>query len=133
MRKWVTKSNGLYRNPMKTIWNRFILTLEENGYFKEFEPSLAETFAYVLEGEIEVRLGKRDYIAKAGESIYFRASDDHQIRNHFDGNFQILLVRIRFLFVKIFYSAIEKGELQWLCAKLFGLKMSQNNTMMSQY
>jgi len=22
MRKWVTKSNGLYRNPMKTIWNR---------------------------------------------------------------------------------------------------------------
>ncbi|MCB6745854.1 cupin domain-containing protein, partial [Anaerostipes hadrus] len=35
-----------------------LLTLEEKGEFKTFEPSLSETFAYVLEGRIAVRLGK---------------------------------------------------------------------------
>lgn len=84
--QWLVPESN--ENDMEPI----ILTLEENGYFKEFEPSLAETFAYVLEGEIEVRLGKRSYIARAGESIYFRASDDHQIRNHFAGTSKILLV-----------------------------------------
>ncbi|MBA2871140.1 transcriptional regulator with XRE-family HTH domain [Anoxybacillus calidus] len=69
-----------------------LLTLQEKGEFKQFEPSLSETFAYVLKGRILVRLGKKVYRAKAGESIYFHASDEHQIVNDFDGPSQLLLV-----------------------------------------
>lgn len=66
--------------------------MKVNGKFKEFEPSLSETFAYVLKGQIAVKLGKRIYTAKAGESIYFQASDEHQIMNHINGVSQLLLV-----------------------------------------
>lgn len=40
------------------------LTLSEHGAFKQFEPSLSETFAYVLEGQVTIKLGKKKYIAK---------------------------------------------------------------------
>jgi len=69
-----------------------LLTLEEKGEFKTFEPSLSETFAYVLEGRISVRLGKRLYRAKAGEAIYYHASDEHQILNDAEGRSRLVLV-----------------------------------------
>ncbi len=73
---------------MEPIW----LTLSEKGEFKEFEPSLSETFAYVLKGEVMITLGKRTYFAKAGESIYFHASDTHQISNVHKGFSELILV-----------------------------------------
>ena len=69
-----------------------IITFDEDGEFKTFEPSLSETFGYVLKGKIKVILGKREYYAKEGESIYFSASDQHQIINGHKGNSQLLLV-----------------------------------------
>ncbi|WCN36337.1 helix-turn-helix domain-containing protein [Aneurinibacillus uraniidurans] len=68
------------------------LLLQEKGEFKKFEPSLSETFAYVLRGRIAVRLGKHVYHAKAGEAIYFHASDEHQIVNDDTGPSELLLV-----------------------------------------
>lgn len=84
--QWLVPESN--ENDMEPI----ILTLEKNGAFKQFEPSLAETFAYIFEGEIEVRLGRKRFFAKAGESIYYHASDDHQILNHYDGKSKLLLV-----------------------------------------
>ena len=69
-----------------------ILTFEEKGEFKLFEPSLSETFAYVLDGKIKVKLGKSEYEAKVGESIYFHASEQHQITNAYAGKSRLLLV-----------------------------------------
>lgn len=69
-----------------------IITFEEEGEFKVFEPSLSETFGYVLEGKIKVNLGKKEYYAKAGEAIYFHASDEHQIVNNNAGKSQLILV-----------------------------------------
>ena len=69
-----------------------ILTFEEKGEFKLFEPSLSETFAYVLDGKIKVKLGKSEYEAKVGESIYFHASEQHQIINAYAGKSRLLLV-----------------------------------------
>ncbi|KYD18408.1 MAG: XRE family transcriptional regulator [Caldibacillus debilis] len=69
-----------------------MLYLEPKGQFKKFEPSLAETFAYVLKGKVMVRLGKKTYVAKKGESIYFHASDEHQIVNAVDEESVLLLV-----------------------------------------
>ena len=58
--RWlVPESNEMEMEP---IW----LTLYENGEFKQFEPSLSETFAYVLSGRVEINLGKHKYYAKKG-------------------------------------------------------------------
>ncbi|MGC4378682.1 XRE family transcriptional regulator [Fictibacillus sp. Mic-4] len=81
----VPESNEKEMEPVR-------LTLQAKGEFKQFEPSLSETFAFVLSGRIAVRLGKRTYFAKAGESIYFHASDEHQIINDDDGPSELLLV-----------------------------------------
>ncbi len=69
-----------------------IITFDKGGEFKEFEPSLSETFGFVLEGKIKVILGKRDYYAKAGEAIYFNAADQHQIVNDYAGKSKLILV-----------------------------------------
>lgn len=69
-----------------------LLTLQEKGEFKSFEPSLSETFAYILKGRIMITLGNRSYYAKAGEAIYYNATDTHQIINDNDGISELLLV-----------------------------------------
>ncbi|MEK3889296.1 helix-turn-helix domain-containing protein [Bacillus sp. FSL K6-3431] len=68
------------------------LTLQENGEFKPFEPSLSETFAYVLKGRVKITLGKRVYYAVAGESLYFHAANEHQISNANNGKSELILV-----------------------------------------
>ncbi|MGL4971583.1 MAG: helix-turn-helix domain-containing protein [Culicoidibacterales bacterium] len=81
----IPESNENDMEPIK-------LTLRKDGDFKEFEPSLSETFAYVLKGKVAIRLGKQFFRAEAGETIYFYASETHQILNDFDGETQLLVV-----------------------------------------
>lgn len=69
-----------------------LITLQKDGEYKQFEPSLAETFVYVLKGRIRVILGKNEYIASEGNAIYFEASTNHQIVNANNGKTEILLV-----------------------------------------
>ncbi|EUJ35575.1 DNA-binding protein [Listeria weihenstephanensis FSL R9-0317] len=84
--KWlVPESNEKEMEPV-------LLSLFEKGAFKHFEPSLSETFAYVLEGKVTIKLGKKVYIAKKGEAIYFHASDEHQICNEEDKPATLILV-----------------------------------------
>lgn len=68
------------------------LSLDVRGQFKEFEPSLSETFALVLKGRIQIRLGQRVYTAKAGDTVYYYASDEHQIVNDGEGPAELILV-----------------------------------------
>ncbi|WAA12496.1 helix-turn-helix domain-containing protein [Fervidibacillus halotolerans] len=84
--QWLVPESN--ENDMEPI----ILTLQKGGKFKKFEPSLSETFAYVSKGRVMVRLGRKTYVAKEGESIYFHASDEHQIINDYDGVSELLLV-----------------------------------------
>ena len=63
-----------------------LLTFEGAGEYKTFEPSLSETFIFVLEGELELSLGETVYVAKAGQSIYYQATKQHQLRNHLKTN-----------------------------------------------
>lgn len=69
-----------------------LLDFEKNGEYKQFPPSMSETFAYILTGEVSVTIGKDMYTAKAGESIYYIATAEHQIKNNATGKSQILLV-----------------------------------------
>ncbi|MER2002270.1 MAG: XRE family transcriptional regulator [Carnobacterium inhibens] len=75
-------------NEMEPIF----LKLSEKGQFKEFGPSLSETFGYVLEGEVCIEIGLKRYFAKKGESIYFHATQKHQIINHHNNDSLVLLV-----------------------------------------
>ena len=83
--------SGLYLSQMKEM-EPVMIELQKEGKFKEFEPSLSETFAYVLKGAIIVRLGKKNYFAKEGEAIYFHSSEEHQIINDSERPSKILLV-----------------------------------------
>lgn len=69
-----------------------LLTFNEAGEYKLFEPSLSETFIFVLEGELELSLGEERYIAKAGQSIYYQATKHHQLKNHQSKRTRALIV-----------------------------------------
>lgn len=75
-------------NEMEPI----LLSLAEKGDFKQFDPSMSETFGLVIEGEICVELGLKRYFAKQGDSIYYHATEQHQIKNSFHGKSEVLLV-----------------------------------------
>lgn len=84
--RWlVPESNEKEMEPIRII-------LQEKGVFKKFEPSLSETFAYVVKGIILLKLGKQEYIAKQGESIYFHATEEHQLINLANEQSELLLV-----------------------------------------
>lgn len=68
------------------------LTLLEKGHFKKFEPSQAETFVYVLSGKVRLVLGENAYIASEGDSIYYEASDHHQLMNVYEGTSEMIIV-----------------------------------------
>lgn len=70
----ISESN---ENQMEPV----LISLDTKGQFKQFEPSLSETFIYVLQGKVTLTLGKQNYIASAGESLYFEASDNHLLQN----------------------------------------------------
>lgn len=84
--EWLVPDSN--ENDMEPI----LLLLEEAGEFKEFPPSMADTFAYVLAGEVCVEIGLRRYFAKKGETIYYRATDTHQIKNTANGESRLLVV-----------------------------------------
>lgn len=69
-----------------------LITFAKSGEFKQFEPSPAETFIYILKGKIRLHLGGERYIAKQGDSVYYEADYPHQIVNASSGVTQILLV-----------------------------------------
>ena len=68
------------------------LTLQKNAEFKQFEPSLAESFIYVVKGRMRVVIGNEEYIANEGDAVYYEASSNHQIFNAHNGITKLLLV-----------------------------------------
>ncbi|SDM49026.1 transcriptional regulator, XRE family with cupin sensor [Psychrobacillus sp. OK028] len=81
----ISESN---ENEMEPV----LISLDSNGQFKQFEPSLSETFIYVLQGEVSLTLGKQNYTASAGESLYFEASDNHLLKNASDEMAKVIYV-----------------------------------------
>ncbi|MHC5372674.1 helix-turn-helix domain-containing protein [Enterococcus sp. LJL120] len=69
-----------------------LVTFQESGEYKQFPPSLSESFIYVLQGSIELRLGETRYFAKKGESLYYEATEGHQVLNHSRSKSRILIV-----------------------------------------
>ncbi|WP_261807416.1 helix-turn-helix domain-containing protein [Lapidilactobacillus luobeiensis] len=84
--KWlINDSNEREMEPV-------LLTIEPGGKFKAFDPSPAETFAYVIKGSVCLRLGDETITAKARESLYFTATNPHQLTNPGNKPVTLLLV-----------------------------------------
>ncbi|AQP53656.1 Cro/Cl family transcriptional regulator [Vagococcus penaei] len=75
-------------NEMEPI----LLHFDAHGEYKEFEPSLSDTFAYVLVGQVSVEIGSDKYYASSGETIYYRALKRHQLKNAHDGISRVLII-----------------------------------------
>jgi transcriptional regulator with XRE-family HTH domain len=68
------------------------ITFSKKGEFKKFEPSLAETFIYILKGKVKIELGNSKWTAEEGNSVYYDASESHRLSNAHDGTSELLLV-----------------------------------------
>ncbi len=84
--KWLVPDSN--ENEMEPI----ILTLKEQGEYKEFKPSESDTFAYVLKGEVSVSIGSETFIAKEGESIYYQSLKKHKLSNNHNEQTSLLIV-----------------------------------------
>lgn len=84
--RWlVPRSN---ENEMEPVF----ITFSSGGEFKKFEPSLAETFIYVLTGKIEIEIGDSTWVAVEGNAGYYEASESHRIINAHSGTSEFILV-----------------------------------------
>lgn len=81
----VTESNEHEMEPV-------LLTIEPGGSFKSFEPSPSESFIYVLKGMVTLSWGDQEETARMHESLYFPATQPHQLSNPFSKPVTLLLV-----------------------------------------
>lgn len=66
-------------NAQKNFMEPVRITLAPGGKTMELKPSESEEFGYVLKGSIRIFYGTKNYVAKAGESFYFKGLKRHHI------------------------------------------------------
>ncbi|MDH6363288.1 transcriptional regulator with XRE-family HTH domain [Enterococcus sp. PF1-24] len=86
------KLNWLIPESNEKEMEPVVVTFQEAGEYKTFEPSLSETFVYVLQGAVGLRLGETVYRAKKGESLYYQATEPHQLFNRSKGTSRLIVV-----------------------------------------
>ena len=72
----------LTHDAMKKKITPFLMTLEPKAETDADKTELGvEKFYFVLEGEVTVKIEKKEFVLKEGETLYFDASLSHQIGN----------------------------------------------------
>ena len=71
----------LVPNAQKNVMEPVHVTLEPNSSTDEDYPHEGEEFGYVLDGGINIVVGKKIYKCKKGQSFYFGAQKIHRIYN----------------------------------------------------
>lgn len=66
-------------NAQKNMMEPIRLTLEAGGATYPDNPHEGEEFGFVLEGEIVIHLGKKEFSAKKGESFYYKSDKKHYL------------------------------------------------------
>jgi Pyruvate/2-oxoacid:ferredoxin oxidoreductase gamma subunit/quercetin dioxygenase-like cupin family protein/ribosome-binding protein aMBF1 (putative translation factor) len=70
----------------------FLVTLEPVDTDEERSTHDGQEFIYVLQGNMEVRLGKEVHVLKPGDSIYYDSTVPHLVKCHGDKKTKILAV-----------------------------------------
>jgi len=80
--------------PLKTdrYMEPFLVTLEPSETDEERSTHDGQEFIFVLQGEMEVRLGDSSHILKAGDSIYYESTVPHLVKCHRRKTTKILAV-----------------------------------------
>nr|WP_307775623.1 XRE family transcriptional regulator [uncultured Cetobacterium sp.] len=86
------KVEWIIPNAQKNQMEPILLTLEENGRYKEEIAHDGQEFGYILEGEINIHLGDKIFKAKKGESFYYSSGKNHYLSNCGVGEAKILWV-----------------------------------------
>ncbi|ERJ13754.1 helix-turn-helix domain-containing protein [Haloplasma contractile] len=73
--------NWIVPNAQKNEMEPIIVDLKPGGHTYMDSSHKGEEFGYVLEGELELKLGRRTYKVKKGESFYYTSNKEHHIRN----------------------------------------------------
>lgn len=87
-----TKVTWIVPTAQKNEMEPVLVELDTGAATDADIPHEGEEFGYVLEGEIELILGKRTSTVHAGDSFYFTADRKHYIKNKFNGKSKILWV-----------------------------------------
>lgn len=66
-------------NAQKNMMEPILLTLEAGGSTYLDVPHEGEEFGYVLQGSIQIHVGRKVHTAKKGESFYFIPHSEHYI------------------------------------------------------
>lgn len=79
-------------NAQKNMMEPILLTLAPGGEYDTHDPHEGEEFGYVMSGAVIVKLGNKTYVAKTGDTIYYKSNRYHQIVNKGKREAKILLV-----------------------------------------
>ncbi|MBM7562174.1 cupin domain-containing protein [Fusibacter tunisiensis] len=79
-------------NAQKNMMEPIMLTLAPEGMYEIHDPHEGEEFGYVLSGAVIVKLGQKNYVAKSGDTFYYKANRYHQIINKGKREAKILMV-----------------------------------------
>lgn len=71
----------LIPNAQKNEMEPILIEIEPDGHYEEEQPHTGEEFGYVLQGTINLHLGKKIYKVKRGESFYYKVKVNHYISN----------------------------------------------------
>lgn len=82
----------LINNSNEREMEPVILTLRPQGTFKSFSPSPAETFIYILSGRVCLHFNQQKIVANTHESLYYTATQTHQLQNPFQQPACLLLI-----------------------------------------
>lgn len=73
--------NWIVPNALKYEMEPITIELEPHGVSFTDDPHAGEEFGYVLDGEINLVLGKKKHRVKKGETFYYIANIEHYIEN----------------------------------------------------
>ena len=73
--KWIVP------NAQKYEMEPIIIELLPGGTSQKDEPHSGEEFGYVLEGSVNLRVGKKRYICNKGNAFYYMANKHHYLEN----------------------------------------------------
>ena len=82
----------LVPSAQKNAMEPILLDLNEKGANETDMPHEGEEFGYVVAGTIKVTVGNRSFIAKKGETFYYKADRKHSLENVTDKKATVLWI-----------------------------------------
>ncbi len=76
------KIDWIIPNAQKNSMEPIILNIMPNGTSSTYSPSECEIFGYVLNGNVNLKIGSESYKVKKGESFYHKANASYSIENN---------------------------------------------------